>query len=195
MGNRARRTRIGSVLFAVLIAAFTTGCLTSQGVGPNAARPLEVVPWVDLERFSGAWYVVESIGLDDEANAYDEIETYTLREDGRIDIALTFSDGAFDGPERRLSQLGWVHDETTRAEWRVRPFWPLSLAYLIIDLGPDYAWTVIGHPSKRWVWIMARTPSLDPETLTRILERLAASGYDVAKLRAIPQRPLGERAD
>jgi apolipoprotein D and lipocalin family protein len=50
--------------------------------------------------------------------------------------------------------------EATPGEWRVRPIWPLSLAYLILELGPDYDYTVIGHPSKRWVWVLSRKPSL-----------------------------------
>ena len=139
-----RRRLLGVVLASAIL---TCGCFTSQGVGPNASLPLETVRYVDLERFVGAWYVIESIGLGAEEGAHDEVETYTLREDGRIDIALTFRDGAFDGPEKSIPQLGWVHDwPETNAEWRVRPFWPLSLAYLIIDLDENYAWTVVGHP-------------------------------------------------
>jgi apolipoprotein D and lipocalin family protein len=185
-----RRAGLGLALAAALL---TAGCFTSQGVGPNAAAPLETVPYVDLERFAGAWYVIESIGLGAEESAHDEVETYTLREDGRIDIALTFRDGAFDGPEKSVPQLGWIHDPETNSEWRVRPFWPLSLAYLIIDLDEDYGWTVVGHPSKRWVWIMAREPELDEAALAGIRGRLAAVGYDVDRLVRIPQRPLDER--
>lgn len=182
---------------ALAIVLFATGCFTSQGVGPNATKPLETVPYVDLERFTGAWYVIESIGLAAEDGAHDEVETYTLREDGQIDIALTFRAGSFDGPEESIPQVGWVHDHETQAEWRVRPFWPLALAYLIIDLGTDldgdYTWTVVGHPSKRWVWIMARGPELDRGILRDIRSRLAAVGYDVDRLVRIPQRPLDER--
>ena len=185
-----RRRLLGVVLASAIL---TCGCFTSQGVGPNASLPLETVRYVDLERFVGAWYVIESIRLGAEEGAHDEVETYTLREDGRIDIALTFRDGAFDGPEKSIPQLGWVHDPETNAEWRVRPFWPLSLAYLIIDLDENYAWTVVGHPSKRWVWIMAREPSLDDDVLAGIRERLASVGYDIHRLVTIPQRPLGAR--
>jgi len=180
---------------ALALSLSSAGCLTSAGVGPNADRPLNTVTEVDLDRFAGRWYVIESIGLDAETGAHDEIEIYRLREDGRIDIELHFREGSFDGPRASIPQLGWVHNEETRAEWRVRPFWPLSLAYLIIDLAPDYQYTVIGHPSKRWVWIMARTPSLDAATLAGIRERLAASGHDIKRLVAIPQRPLDARDD
>lgn len=178
-------------LAAVVLAC--AGCFASAGVGPNADRPLETVDSVDLDRFAGRWYVIESIGTSAEAEAYDAIEIYEMLGDGEIDIDFRFRDGGFDGPIESIPQRGWVHDEETRAEWRVRPIWPLALAYLIIDLAPDYRYTVVGHPSKRWVWIMARTPSLDESTLVEIRSRLADVGYDVSRLRRVPQRPLGER--
>jgi len=194
--SRSHRPPALAVLLGlVALSLSSAGCLTSAGVGPNADVPLETVAQVDLDRFAGRWYVIESIGLDAEAGAHDEIEIYRMREDGRIEIELHFREGSFDGPRASIPQLGWVHDEETRAEWRVRPFWPLSLAYLIIDLAPDYHYTVIGHPSKRWVWIMARTPSLDEATLAGIRARLAASGHDVERLVSIPQRPLDARED
>ncbi len=190
MANRARRARTLRIL---IVLGLQGGCLTSQGIGPNATRPLDVVPYVNLELFSGEWYVIESIGLDVEANAYDQEEIYSLRADGRIDVTATFYDGGFDGPHRILPQVGWVHDETTNAEWRIRPFWPLSLDYLIIDLDTDYAWSVVGHPSKRWVWIMSRDTVLDASILAGIRQRLGEQGYDVSRLRPIPQRPFNER--
>ncbi|MEM9173844.1 MAG: lipocalin family protein [Myxococcota bacterium] len=190
---RPSTSALRSALVGLTLALLSLGCLSSQGVGPNAAVPLETVSYVDLERFAGTWYVIENIGLSAEEGAHDEVETYTLRDDGRIDIAFTFRAGSFDGPEESIPQLGWVHDEETNAEWRVRPFWPLSLAYLIIDLDDEYGWTVIGHPSKRWVWIMARAPRLDPNVLAGIRGRLSDVGYDVARLVRVPQRPLDQR--
>ena len=116
-----------------------------------------------------------------------------MRPDGRIDIDFRFREGGFDGPERRIPQTGWVYDTRTNAEWRVRPFWPLRLAYLVIDLDPDYAWTVIGHPSKRYVWVLAREPRLAAGILDGIHARLAAQGFDTQPIETVPQRPLDER--
>ncbi len=190
-GSRRRgpgRRLAAGLLLLVLLA----GCLGAAGVGPAADRPLETVASVDLERFAGRWYVIESIGTSAEEGAHDAVETYRLRDDGRIDIDFRFHADGFDGPIESIPQLGWVHDAETRAEWRVRPVWPLALAYLILELDPDYRYTVVGHPSKRWVWIMARTPSLDAATLALLRERLAAVGYDVTRLRPVPQRPLDD---
>ncbi|HKK50206.1 MAG TPA: lipocalin family protein [Myxococcota bacterium] len=184
---------MGRLFFALLLIAATPGCLTSRGVGPRADAPLETVDRVDLERFAGLWYVIESMPTSLEEGAHDATEHYALREDGDIDITFRFREGAFDGPEEVLEMRGWVHDEQTRAEWRVSPFWPIRLAYLVLELDPDYGHTVIGHPSKRYVWIMSRKPTLDEEILERLREGLAAAGYDVSGIERVPQRPLSER--
>jgi apolipoprotein D and lipocalin family protein len=187
------RSAAAFLFFAFVLSL--TGCLGSAGVGPNAELPLETVPTVDLGRFAGKWFVVESIGTGAEEGAHDAIEIYRLREDGRIDIDFRFKKGSFDGPTESIPQLGWVHNEATPGEWRVRPIWPLSLAYLILELGPDYEYTVVGHPSKRWVWVLSRKPSLENATLEAIRGRLAAVGYDVDLMRSVPQSPLNERDD
>jgi apolipoprotein D and lipocalin family protein len=186
----AQTTRLARLI--PILALLLNGCFSSAGVGPAAHRPLETVDAVDLERFAGRWFVIESIGTSAEDGAHDAVETYHLREDGRIDIDFRFHAGSFDGPIESIPQLGWVHDARTRAEWRVRPVWPLALAYLILDLDPEYAYTVVGHPSKRWVWIMARSPELAEDTLIRIRADLAAFGYDVDRLQRVPQRPLSD---
>ncbi len=191
--------RVTSTRAAIFVcAAFATalvcvGCLSTAGVGPSAEVPLRTVESVDLERFAGLWYVIESMPTAVEAGAHDATERYRLLENGRIDIEFRFLEDSFDGPEKILPMVGWIHDESTRAEWRVRPFWPIRLAYLILEIGPDYDYTVIGHPSKRYVWIMARQPSLDPATLDEIRGRLEGVGYDVERIQSVPQRPLSER--
>jgi apolipoprotein D and lipocalin family protein len=191
-GPVARRAgaRLAPLLLAPLLAL---GCISHAGVGPNADRPLETVPYVDLDRFGGIWYVIASMATSAEEGAHDAIELYEIHGPDDIDVLFHFRKGSFDGPVETIPQQAWVHDEATNAEWRVRPFWPLRLAYLVIDLAPDYRYTVVGHPSKAYVWIMARQPTLDPADRRAIEARLRAQGYDVDRIRDVPQRPLGAR--
>lgn len=149
--------------------------------------PLKTVAHVDLPRFMGRWYVIANISNFFEKEAFGSIETYTLRPDGKIDVLFTFNRKAFDGEPRRMTQVGWVHDTTTNAEWRVRPLWPLSLAYLIIDLADDYSWTAIGYPNRKLVWIMAREKTLPDATYAGIIQRLVEQGYDAKMIQKVPQ--------
>ena len=66
-------------------------------------------------------------------------------------------------------------------------FWLFPGAYWVIDLAEDYSYAVVGHPTYRYGWILSRTPTLPPETLLGITERLEAQGYDFKAFRMIDQ--------
>ena len=60
--------------------------------------------------------------------------------------------------------------------------WPISGAYDVLALDPNYRWSLVGHPSRGYAWILAREPSLDPATLTLLRDRLVAERYDPCQL-------------
>lgn len=163
------------------------GLLLCLSAGCGASAPMPTVAHVDLARFAGDWFVVAHLPMRAERNAYDAVEHYDIDDDGRIRVRFTYREGAFDGEAKTMRLRAWVHDTETNAEWRVRPFWPLALDYLVIWLDPDYRVTVIGHPSRDYVWIMARDTRIDDATMATIRERLVALGYDLTNLRMVPQ--------
>ena len=59
---------------------------------------------------------------------------------------------------------------------------------LIIDLDPDYSYTVIGYPSRDFVWIMAREPQIPKETYKTITQKLENVGYDLSRIKMVPQQ-------
>jgi len=146
---------------------------------------------VDLSRFMGDWRVIANIPYFAERDAVDSVESYALRPDGKIANWFVFRRGSFEAPLQRYDFSAEVVNKETNAEWKVRflPFFKVS--YLIIDLDPEYRWTVVGHPSRRYGWIMARERSLPEATYQGILQRLAAQGYDPDKFVKVPQIPPG----
>jgi lipocalin len=49
-----------------------------------------------------------------------------------------------------------------------------------------YSYSVVGNPSRAYVWIMSRTPTMAPELLVDICERLTSQhGYDLSALEAV----------
>jgi apolipoprotein D and lipocalin family protein len=65
---------------------------------------------------------------------------------------------------------------------KVSFFWPFSGDYWIIDLGENYEYAVVGHPSRKYLWILSRTLQMDEVLYQRILENLRKQSYDVSKL-------------
>jgi apolipoprotein D and lipocalin family protein len=166
---------------AILSPVFA-GCASSK-------PPLKSVPYVDLPRYMGDWRVIANIPYFAEKDCCDSIESYSLRPDGKITNWFRFRKGSFEAPQQRVDFVARVTNPRTNAEWRIH-FAPLiSAKYVIVDLDPGYRWAVVGHPSRRYGWILARRPALPPRTYGQILERLKAQGYDPADFVKVPQKP------
>jgi len=168
-------------LLIILLLLLFFACKKSE------KRVLETVEYVDLERFMGDWYVIAIIPNFIEKDAVNGIESYQLLPNDRVKIDYRFALKSPEGKKKHLQPKAWVYNKETNAEWRVQFIWPLKVPYLIIDLARDYSYTVIGEPSRRLVWIMARKPCLDDDIYAGILQRLAKKGYDINKIKKMPQ--------
>jgi apolipoprotein D and lipocalin family protein len=160
-------------------------CATTTARKP----PLRTVAHVDLKRYIGDWRVIANIPYWAEKDCVDSIESYGLRHDGKIANWFRSRKGSFTVPQKRVDFVAEVVNHRTNAEWRVHflPF--VSAPYLIIDLDPLYQWTVVGHPSRDYGWIMARQKTMPAATYRGILQRLDAQGYDARRFVKVPQSP------
>ncbi len=113
---------------------------------------------------------------------------WTLRADGRIDDAYIGRKGGFDAPETRRTFVDTVLPDNGNAHWRVRLFWPISVSQLTLYVDPMYQYTVLGYPDKSLGWIFARTPFITEAKYQELLGKLDDQGYDVSKLRKVPQQ-------
>ncbi|MEN9662458.1 MAG: hypothetical protein RL324_1407 [Verrucomicrobiota bacterium] len=170
-------------LLLILSVGFLAGC------SATALPPLRTVAHVDLNRYMGDWYVVANIPYVLENGKVATLDRYAPRADGRMDNIFIFRKGSFDAPEQQWRGVSWVYNHETNAEWRVQFFWPVRLTYLVIDLDSDYRWAVIGHPSRNYIWVLARTRSLPDDVYRGILDRAAAQGYDTSRMAKVPQPP------
>ena len=156
----------------------------------TASVPLDVVGDVDLDRYLGRWYEIASFPQRFQEGCVATTANYTLRDDGRIRVENECRDNSFDGDLRRVEGVAWVTDpERSRAKLKVQFFWPFSGDYWIIDLDPEYRYAVVGHPSRDYLWILARDQKIDPDEYEALLARIAAQGYDLGRLNQTPQPP------
>jgi apolipoprotein D and lipocalin family protein len=162
--------------------AALAGCQSA----PHPSMP--TVDSVDLPRFMGAWYVIANIPTRIERGAHNAVERYALAADGTIETTFTFRDGSFDGKLKTYTPRGFVEDRDTNALWGMRFVWPIKADYRIVHVDADYTETVIGRQKRDYVWIMARTPQIAEADYQRLLQRVAALGYDLTKVQKVPQR-------
>jgi apolipoprotein D and lipocalin family protein len=170
-------------------AAFTAGVLMLQSARGDSL-PLKTVPFVDVSRYMGDWNVIANIPNFIEKDCVSSVESYALRSDGKIDNWFVCHKS--DGSQTRLTSLAWVYNRQTNAEWRVQfnlNTWlgsipvPIPFSYLVLDLDTEsYSYSVVGHPSRNLLWIMARERHLDDHIYQGILARVKQQGYDLSKV-------------
>ena len=153
--------------------------------GRQILRPVDNV---QIERFMGPWYVISHIPTFIERKSYNAVETYSMNEDGQIDVTFTYRKGSFDGPKRKLMPKAFLKKGGKASEWDIQLLWPFWSDYQIIDLDVDYQWTIVGVPSKRYAWIMARKPFMDRDLHRKLVIKLKDSGYNIRKLRIVPHK-------
>lgn len=173
---------------ALRAAVVATLAVSAACAGRAPLPPIEPVASVDLERFMGRWYVIAHIPTFVEDEAFNAIESYALAEDGTIATTFSFNEGGFDGPRKEYTPTGYVWNEDTKAEWGMEFLWPFESEYLIVRLDDDYGITVIGRSARDYVWIMARSPEIPAERYDELVRWIGAQGYDLSKLRRVPQR-------
>lgn len=154
-------------------AACLLGCM------PVKHSELRTVEHVDLDRYAGTWYEIAHLPFKYQKGCAETTATYSLRGDGRISVLNRCMKGE---KEARAKGVAWVAGDPTNARLKVRFFWPFSGDYWIIDLGRDYEYAVVGVPSRKYLWILSRTPQMGPKLLEGIKERAVRQGFDVSRL-------------
>ena len=168
---------LGSVLLSMLV-----GC----GMWGMAATPLATVESVDLERYQGVWYEIARYPNWFERDCVGTTAKYTLLPDGRVEVVNTCFNRSLDGPKRNIQGSARSVDPGN-AKLKVSFFGPFEGDYWILDLGEDYECAVVGEPTRSFFWILSRTPTLDEETLDRIIEMMPEWGYAPSRLYYVPQ--------
>jgi apolipoprotein D and lipocalin family protein len=165
----------GLIIFlaAASLLAFT-GC---THVKP--ANPPEVVPWVDLARYSGVWYEIARFPNSFQKGCLDSKATYTLDENGKIDV---LNECAREGKPGKAKGKARVADKETNAKLEVSFFWPFYGDYWIIELAPDYSYAVVSEPRRRYLWLLAREKTMPDKLYGEILSNLEKRGFDISAL-------------
>ena len=149
----------------------------------GADEPLDTVDYVDLTRYQGRWFEIARLPLIWESKCTSDVTaTYTSLSDGKIEVlnSCRKSDGKIT-QSKGTAKIASKND-SSNSKLKVTFFWPFSGAYWILDLDPNYRWALVGNPSRKNLWILSRTPTLDHETIDMLLAKGAYLGFNTSKI-------------
>ena len=143
---------------------------------------LKTAPFVDLSRYVGQWYEIARYPNRFQKGCVGSKATCSLTDDGKIKVINECYDNSFSGKIRSAEGKAWVVDKETNAKLKVSFFWPFAGDYWIIELGLNCEYAVIGHPDRKYLWILSRSPDMDEKVYKSILAMLQEQEYDTEKL-------------
>lgn len=182
-----KRFILGS-LMAVLLTTSVMACMP----GRRTKIDKTTVASLDLNRYLGEWYEIARYDHRFERNLVGCKATYTMMDNGLIQVMNTGYLDTFDGDYRESIGKARRPDPNEPGKMEVSFFWNFYNDYWVLELAPDYSYSVVGSKSDQYLWILSRTPYLDPVTLEGILFRLQLRGYDTDRLIWVDQFEISE---
>lgn len=136
------------------------------------------VPDLDLSRYVGKWYEVESTQPFFQKGCVCNTAEYSLRDDGKINIVNSCNDTLPEGHVRVFEAIGAPSAEPGKlfvSSGGIPTFVP---NYWVVDVASDYSYAVVSSFVRTPIWILSRTPEISQETRAAIYERLQKNGFD-----------------
>lgn len=173
---------------ALLGLASAAWLLAGCSASPPAV-PLPTVPAVDLARYAGRWYEVAMLPNKFQAQCVADTQAH-YRALGQ-DIEVVNRCRQADGTLSEATGIAKPVADSGDAKLRVSFFRPFYGDYWVLALPDDYRWVLVGEPSRKYGWVLARSPQIASADLTAALARAQALGYDPQAFKLTPQtRPL-----
>lgn len=153
-----------------------------------SSQEVRTVASVDLTRYVGTWYEIARFPNRFQKDCASNVTAdYNKRADGDIDVINRCKEA--DGRLEEASGVARVDNPQTNAKLKVSfaPDWlnwiPFIWAdYWIIDLAQDYSLVAVGGPSRDYLWVLSRTPTIADADYEALVNRVTAQGFDTAKL-------------
>ena len=164
------------LIFPLLVA----GCATTSE--RMHLPPLATAANVDVSQYLGRWFEVASFPQSFQRGCTATTATYSLRDDGDLDVLNRCRDKVPSGPEREALGRARIANRAEPAKLEVSFFQPFWADYWIVEVGNNYEYAVVGHPSRDYLWILSREPRLPAETYDAIVARLQSAGYETQRL-------------
>jgi apolipoprotein D and lipocalin family protein len=165
-------------LFRTVQLFFCTMLLVPGCAGREPFPPLNTVEYVDLRRYSGRWYEIARYPHWFEQGCSAVTADYSLLEDGTLRVFNQCILADKGGKAKQAVGRAKVVDPVANARLKVSFFRPFYGDYWILQLDPEYRYAVVGAPSRKYLWILARSPRLEPELLRQLMEETRRLGFD-----------------
>jgi apolipoprotein D and lipocalin family protein len=167
----------------MLLALWVTGCM---GI-PENVTPVENF---EVAKYLGRWYEIARLDHSFERGLDRITADYSLRDDGGVRV----SNRGYSAEKKKWKVAEGKAYFVKRPDvgfLKVSFFGPFYGSYIVLALDhEDYRYSMICGPDKSYLWILARSPNLDKDVRTMLIEKAAALGFETGKLIFVEHDPI-----
>jgi len=178
-----------------LVAALCLALFAAPAPSNTEARPapLQAIPSLDVPPYMGTWYQVALYPNRFQKQCIsDTTATYRQLDNGQVEVINRCRNAAGEfedvtGVARPVGRLREGRLEPAQLQVSFLPAWlrwlPVGWGrYWVIKLADDQRYAIVSEPGREYLWILARSPRLDPRDEREIQAFLRAQGFDLARV-------------
>ncbi len=176
------------IAMASLVLAASLGHAQSSTEAKPGDGELRTIPALDVPRYMGTWFEIAKYPNRFQKQCVSNTRAdYKLLGDGALQVTnrCTVESGAVEEVVGAGRQIGDAR--SPKLQVRFAPEW-LSFVpwvwgdYWVIDLDPEYQLVAVSEPKREFLWVLARTPTVNLRAYEELVARLEKRGFDSRKI-------------
>ncbi|EKF9738746.1 lipocalin family protein [Vibrio cholerae] len=168
-------------IFLILCAVLLNGCLGM----PESVKP---VSDFELNNYLGKWYEVARLDHSFERGLSQVTAEYRARNDGGVsDLNRGYSEEK--GEWKEAEGKAYFVNSSTDGYLKVSFFGPFYGSYVVFELDREnYSYAFVSGPNTEYLWLLSRTPTVEPGILDKFIEMSKERGFDTNRLIYVQQQ-------
>lgn len=180
--------RLIFTLFACLAWAAANAQSPAAAVAVQPSGPLTTIASLDVQRYMGTWYEIAKYPNRFQKKCVAETKAeYRLQAGGTVQVfnRCRRENGDTDEAIGEARQIG--ASTSPKLNVRFAPSWLSWIPfvwgdYWVVDLDERYQLVAVSEPKREYLWVLSRTPTVEPGVYAALLVRLKAQGFDLNRL-------------
>ncbi len=161
--------------FLLALSLTLAGCLGM----PNSVKP---VSNFDVQNYVGKWYEIARLDHSFEEGLSQVTAEYSLKDDGGVSVLNRGFLAEENQWEEAEGKAYFVNGES-EGYLKVSFFGPFYGSYVVFDLDTEhYQYAFVSGPNTDYLWLLARTPTVDQQIIDRFVKMAKERGFDTDKL-------------
>jgi len=167
-------------MFPLTLWLLLSGCLGM----PDKVTP---VSGFEVDKYLGKWYEIARLDHSFERGLIEVTAEYASRDDGGGAVL----NRGYSPREQKWEQAegkAYLVGESDEGYLKVSFFGPFYGSYVIFDLDREnYRHAFVSGPNLSYLWLLSRTPAVEPELIERFTREAKRRGFDTDELILVEQ--------